>query len=424
MQIHSSSSSVGVTCSCCNNEPQTELINEDFVLVQTANISSMVKDDDWGGHNLEYLKYYDRLYKLCSEANPDDPNSFTQPVCYNCLTRAVQKSIRNEITSFIKETATYRNAIQILKVDNEKIPDLMEDFTSEINELSNEDNKLVEELENLVNECSETDKQIEREEMELLQLKEEENQLTMKHNYELSKIQELKLILLENEKLYDAKVSFCEYLSKQSVYTNLFQFVNHENYASVNGLRLDKHLASIQELNGGLGHVCTCLYKVIGWLQNKYPKMEWKGTYHKNYTLIPLGSKSYFENKTDYIKFPMYQESVNVVGWIASFLSESPFDKAMVIFLHFVFEIKTFGEDVNPNLFQPIRGIRLATNDRIDYNLEYFYVKSHDGKHDSWAKSMNLLVKVISYFLLWIKEDQETAALKKEEKNQVQIGWC
>lgn len=51
-------------------------------------------------------------------------------------------------------------------------------------------------------------------------------------------------------------------------------------------------------------------------------------------------------------------------------------------------------------------------------------MKSHDGKHDSWAKSMNLLVKVISYFLLWIKEDQETAALKKEEKNQVQIGWC
>jgi hypothetical protein len=186
MQIHQSSS-VGITCSCCNNEPQTELINEDFVLVQSANIYSMVKDDDWGGHNLEYLKYYDRLYKLCSEANPDDPNSFTQPVCYNCLTRTVQKSIRNEITSFIKETATYRNAIQILKVDNEKIPDLLEDHTAEINELSNEDIRLVEELENLVNECSDIDKQIEKEEMELLQLEEEENQLTIKHNYELSK---------------------------------------------------------------------------------------------------------------------------------------------------------------------------------------------------------------------------------------------
>jgi hypothetical protein len=230
------------------------------------------------------------------------------------------------------------------------------------------------------------------------------------------KKQELKLILLENEKLYDAKVLFCEFLSKQSVYAALFQFVNHENYASVNGLRLDKHLASSQEINGGLGHVCACLYKVIGWLQNKYPKMEWKGQYHKNFNLIPLGSKSYFENKTDYIKYPMYQESVNVVGWIASFLSESPFDKAMVIFLHFVFEVKTFGEDVNPKLFQPLRGIRLS-NDRIDYNLEYFHVKSHDGK-DSWAKSMNLLVKIISYFLLWIKEDFEKAALLREERNR------
>lgn len=53
-----------------------------------------------------------------------------------------------------------------------------------------------------MNECSDIEKQIEKEEMELLQLEEEENQLIMKHNYELSKKQELKLILLENEVCY------------------------------------------------------------------------------------------------------------------------------------------------------------------------------------------------------------------------------
>lgn len=46
-------------------------------------------------------------------------------------------------------------------------------------------------------------------------------------------------------------------------------------------------------------------------------------------------------------------------------------------------------------------------------------MKSHDAKHDSWAKSMNLMVKIISYFLMWIKEDHELASLKKEERNQL-----
>jgi hypothetical protein len=59
MQIQKPSG-FSLACSLCNNEtPQNEL-EEDFVVVLSANIYSMVKEDDWSGHNLEYLKYYDR----------------------------------------------------------------------------------------------------------------------------------------------------------------------------------------------------------------------------------------------------------------------------------------------------------------------------------------------------------------------------
>jgi hypothetical protein len=110
-----------LTCSLCNNESQQNELDEGFVVVPTANIYSMVKEDDWSGHNLEYLKYYDRyrlrplvdysplilihrLHKLCLEASTDDPNSFNVPVCYNCLTRTVQKSIKSEISRAIQES--------------------------------------------------------------------------------------------------------------------------------------------------------------------------------------------------------------------------------------------------------------------------------------------------------------------------------
>jgi hypothetical protein len=45
-----------------------------------------------------------RLHKLCQEASTDDPNSFNVPVCYNCLTRTVQKSIKSDIACAVQES--------------------------------------------------------------------------------------------------------------------------------------------------------------------------------------------------------------------------------------------------------------------------------------------------------------------------------
>lgn len=416
MQIQKASG-FSLACSLCNNEsqPQNEL-EEDFVVVPSANIYSMVKDDDWSGHNLEYLKYYDRLHKLCQEASTDDPNCFNVPVCYNCLTRTVQKRLKSDIACAVQESNAYRTAIGVLKIDNEKIPDV--DYTEEMQKLGAQNNELVDELLVLINESTELDTLIAQEEAEFKILEEEEKELQFHRNSQMSKKQELNLILLESEKIYESKVQLCELFTIQSTCDEVFHIVNHESYASINGLKLsmDRNISSTQELNAGLGHIATCLYSVIEWLKKTHTNMKWKGFYQKNYTLIPLGSKSYFENNTDYSKIPLYQEQANVVGWISSFITESPFDRAMVIFLNFIFELKHYAEALNPNLFRPIKELMFnKERSAIDYKLEFFYVKVSDGKQDLWAKSFSLLAKILSFFLMWIQEEKTKKYRDSEE---------
>jgi len=402
------------SCSCCNNEPQTELIHDDFVFV-SANISSMVREGNWNDHNLEYLKYYDRLYKLCNESNPDEINSFSEIVCYNCLTRTVQKSIRHEIMTTNAETNSYRNGIQVLKSDNEKIHDI-EDHTEEFKQLRDEDNKLCEEIKLILQECEKMDKEIEKEEEENSILEKESNELLKQHHSNLSEFQQLEVALYEIEKEYELKKSLYERISSESSLHEIFFLFNHEFYGSINGLKLDRisNSLKIDEFNASLGHFCTLIFKITEWMETKFSNSDWKGIYLKSYSLVPLGSKAYFESRTDFTKYPLYQETINVVGWLSSFLTESYFDKAMVILLNYVFEMKNVGHFMNHNLFFSIKHIKVSY-DKIDINGELFSVKLNEGKPELWGKSINILAKIISFFLLWIEDDQMREGVSAEK---------
>jgi len=73
-------------------------------------------------------------------------------------------------------------------------------------------------------------------------------------------------------------------------------------------------------------------------------------------------------------------------------------------------------------MFQASKGIRLNSKlERIEFKGDSYPVKLSEGTPEGWAKGMNMLVRILSVFLVWMKDDQAIMSLRRDKEENEQI---
>jgi len=331
------------------------------------------------GSNIEEL---DHLFELCTSEG-----EVGHPLCADC-SQLVYDELQKTLQAEMKERDALRSYLEKLnenqKTANDKtskeLDKELKKFEDEAEELNKKLTAIEQERANLQNEKKNL--QIESERLEQIEERywEDYNEFQMQLQ---CYIEDRDAVRQRTQKV----TTLLEKLKKTNVYNDTFHILwdaSSNSLGTINGLRfgrLSTETVEWSEINAAWGHAVLLLNTIARQLKFEFSE----------YRLIPMGSFSKIERKSDKAVLELYGSSDISLG---KFLWHRRLDAAMVAYLQCLKEVGEYFELKDKTLKLPYK----IEKEKIGE----FSIKLSFHNDDNWSQAMKNVVKNLKSFISWL----------------------